>query len=739
VKRTHGRRDAALRSSGAPGASLLEAEEILRLLRRHGAVSTRQLASRLGVGEEEFDRLVAELFALQDDGLLVYAPRERGRVWDLIERSEFRVGRLGTDRRGAGYVRLAGEREDDVFVPPGRLRDAFAGDKVLLRLTARARGERLREGRVVEVLERSRRPLRGVFRRAKSGGFFSPDDPRAPGDVFLPGERAGALRDGERVLVRLLESRGGAHPEGEVVVELDRGDTLEADLASIAAEFDLPGEHGPEVIAEAARLPPLVTGAEWPGRRDFRALDVFTIDPIDARDFDDAISLEALAGGKLRLGVHIADVSCYVASGSLLDDAAAERGTSVYLPGKVLPMLPARLSEDLCSLRPGEDRLTKSVLLTYGRAGELERVEVCRSVIHSRRRFTYEEVQAILDELEGEDRRGAPLPLDTREYAEALRALARLRDRLKTARQRRGALFLDIPKLRVEVGPGGAIEGIGRDERDAAHELIEEFMLAANEAVATYFVDHALPLIGRAHAPPDEDKLADFRELLEAVDLSLRGGAQARDFQRLVDELAKSPLSAPIQLALLRTMPHAEYVPGAALHFALATNAYCHFTSPIRRYPDLIVHQVLDEHLDALAAHRRLSPRRKAYWEERIAEVAPAASSAERRAESAERAMQQLGLIRYLEPRLGEEMEGSVASVHPFGFVVRIEGLLIEGIVHVSTLDAYYELDPHTQSLCERRRGRHRRDGRRFRLGQRVRVVLAGLDPSAREIRFRVV
>ena len=305
--------------------------------------------------------------------------------------------------------------------------------------------------------------------------------------------------------------------------------------------------------------------------------------------------------------------------------------------------------------------------------------------------------------------------------------MAELRDLLHAERYRRGALYLDIPKLRLSLDEEGSVSGLGRDARDPSHSLIEEFMLAANEAVARYFIEKRLPLVARVHPPPEDKKLGDFRTFLAALDMRFGGKGGSRDLQRLVEKVAGDPLSSTIQLALLRTMGHAEYVVGAGLHFALATEAYCHFTSPIRRYPDLLVHQALDEHLDGL-----LAPARRREWDRRLPHAAEKASELERRAEEAEREMAKLLLIRYLSPMVGEEMNGHIISVHPFGFFVRVDESLVEGLVHVSTLaDDYYEFDRAKLSLSGRRARK------RLVVGERVRVELSDVDVDAREISFR--
>lgn len=724
-------------------------DEVCDSIRSAGGGTARSLAKRLGLAKSDFQAFTEGLRRLQAEGLLVRVPTESGGKWELPERTPLRVGRLQFDRRGSGFFRPADRQEDELFVHSSKIGNAFPGDLVLVRMTSRARGERLGEGKVVEVIERGKKPLRGTYWRGKDGGLVACDDPRMPSDVFIPQEGKEKLKDGERVLVRLSKGARGRFPHGEIILVLTNEDSLEADFEVVRAEFDLPIEHPAGVVDEAAALPAVEDGASWPERTDLRDLLTFTIDPRDARDFDDAVSLEMLEGGKLRLGVHIADVSAYVQPGSLIDQSAEFRGTSIYLPGRVIPMLPERLANDLCSLRPEEDRLAKTVFMVFSSAGKLLETEICRSVIRSKRRFTYGEVLAILDSLEGRDVPAGELPPDKADYEAILERMAFLRDCLNDARTRRGALFLDLPQLKVRVGENGQVESIDREQGDAAHSLIEEFMLAANEAVAGYLQEQGLSVLARVHPPPTDEKLADFREMLHALGLELRARPEVGDLQKLVDEVVGGPLAVTVQVGLLRTMGHAEYTAKPGLHFALSTTSYCHFTSPIRRYPDLVVHQILEEHLRKLSGGSGMTAKRRVHWAAKVEGVAPHACRTERRAEDAERAMQQAALIRFLSPRLGEEMGGSIISIFSFGFFVRLDEIPIEGLVPVATLGAYYEFDPSTQTLepagkrrdrrGDRRRGKRKRsDAPDFRPGQRVRVKLTDLNSAARQISFEL-
>ena len=566
-------------------------EEIGALIAANAGIRAREIAENFSVPESDMDRLFELLTDLQIAGEVIRMP-EGG--WKRPGRGAYRVGLLSLSQRGDGYVR--GAKGEEYYVPRDALAAAVPGDWVFVkgeRKASSGRG-RLPLARVVDIVKRTERVLRGTFHSLRKGGVVEVRDRSPWPKVVIPGQQTEGARDGEKVLIKLLPAVPGAtEAEGRVLHRLVDDGSLASDIEAIRAEFELPSGFPPEVEAEARAAKAIEDNWRWPDRVDLRATLSITIDPHDARDFDDAVSLEEVSAGekggaRWKLGVHIADVSHYVTPGSHLDREARRRGTSVYLPGAVIPMLPERLCNDLCSLRPLEDRLAKTVFLTFDKAGTLLETEIVRSVIRSHRRFTYEEV---LDLLEGRT------PREEEEHADLLFAMADLRGQLLAKRKQRGSLELDLPKLSLVTDDDGSVTALAREERDIAHNLIEEFMLAANEAVAAYFVEKRLPLAARHHPRPDEERFADFKEFLEAVDVDFKGGPEPHDLQGLVRQIADDPIAAVIQLALLRTMGHAEYALGADLHFALATSTYCHFTSPIRRFPDLLVHQVLDDHL----------------------------------------------------------------------------------------------------------------------------------------------
>lgn len=713
-------------------------EDLVRLVGRNPGRKTRELAEELGLPGGEIDGLFRMLLGLQREGWVVRPPLDG---WRPADSTEFRAGLFRRGRRGGAIVRVAPgtAREEEVYVPSDRTGGAFDGDLVLVRLErrgprGRARGAR-REGTVVDVLERGRRLVRGTYYKTRGGGVVKVPAGRSESAVFIPGGAAGGAKEGESVLVRVLDGAGlKGRVEGRVVLAASEEGSLEGDARTIREIFDLPDGHSPEALEEAARIEDPPRGAAWAGRRDLRGLPVFTIDPADAKDFDDAVSLEDLGGGTVRLGVHIADVAHYVRPGSAMDREASSRGTSVYFPGLALHMLPRRLSEGLASLAPGEDRLAKSVLMTFDAEGRLLSREIFRSVIRSARRFTYEEVLAILETIGREEPGSAPpdarLPADRGAFADALRRMADLRDALHRRRELRGALDFDLPKLALEVDSRGEVVGLSADRRDPARSLIEEFMLAANEAVAAYFLENDLPLVARIHPPPEREKAGELGALLRAVGLRASVRLEAADLQKLISRLEGHPLSPVVQLAILQSLEHASYAPAPGLHFALATDRYCHFTAPIRRYPDLVVHQVLDAHLDGELA----SGAQREVWLERLPAIAALASERERRAEEAEREMVRLRLARYLQAFVGERMRAMVVGVHPFGLFVRAEGTLVDGLVPVGTLgEEYYEFDARGLLL------RGERSGRAYRLGDRLEVELSDVDVDSREIEFRLV
>lgn len=674
----------------------------------------KELARGLGVSSAEYAELKAQVEALERQGALYRVKKQR---YAVPERINLVVGRLRTTRAGDGFVEPAVGGDQDVFVPARGLGSAMDGDRVVVRVEGRGRGPRV-EGRIIKVLERAHPTVVGTYHRARTFGFVVPEDPALARDIFVPPGAESEARDGDVVVVRLTsygtEKLG---PAGEVEVVLGPMSQPGVHILAVVYGHGLPLEF-PETVRRAAQAVLRSRGEPWRGRRtDARHLHAFTIDPSDAKDHDDALSVEAAGNGVWEVGVHIADVSYYVEEGSELDAEAMRRGTSVYLVGRVVPMLPEELSAELCSLRPGEDRLTVSLFLTLDAEGRVLRHRFERTVIRSRHRLTYEQVERVLAGQESLE-------------PETERALARLRDlsqALRRKREQRGSLDFDLPEARVELGENGVAVDVQRIVRLESHRLIEEFMLLANETVARRAARSRLPFLYRVHAAPDADRVEQLREFLQPLGYRLpgRGAVRPKDLQRILKQAEGRPEENLIAAVILRSMKRAEYSVENRGHFGLATRWYTHFTSPIRRYPDLVVHRAVTRaFLDG-------KPLPEEWAAGKLEVIAELSSQRERVADEAERDSVDFKKTEFMQQHVGAEFWGTISRVTAFGFFVLLDDYFVEGLVHVSSLadDYYHFLEDEYALVGERTR-------RRFRLGDRVQVQVAAVKLEEREIDF---
>ncbi len=691
-----------------PDARILEA-----LGRRPGRPLTfEELATRL----PEMGDLAGRLGKLEARGRVI---RTRTGRYGLPENMNLAVGRLEITRGGHGFVIGDGP---DVHVAPGDLGGALQGDRVIVRLLPPARRRRNRapgpSGEVIRLLERAPHPVVGTLEIRAGVGLVVPDDPRRGPTLLIPATALGGARSGHTVAAEVVDW-GDRHrlAEGRVVEDLGPAGDPRTDIPAVIHRHGLPSRFPAPVLAAADALPREVRPADREGREDLRALPTVTIDGEDARDHDDAVSIRRLPGGGYRLWVHVADVAHYVPAGGVLDREALERGTSVYLVDRVLPMFPPPLSEGIASLNPAVDRLAVTAILDFGAGGELRRKEFCRSLIRVDERMTYPQVRAILEGDRHLRQRYAPLVDDF----EAMRELALA---LLETRRRRGSLDFDLPEARVEVDAEGNPTFLGRAERSVADRIIEEFMLQANQAVASFLEDRGFPLIYRVHEEPDSSRLEELAAFLAALGFVLAPrGRPARRLQAVVDRARGGPLEGVVGMAVLRSLKLARYSREDLGHFGLATRAYTHFTSPIRRYPDLVVHRQL---VRALSGASPGDPGL-------LDEVADLASARERRAAEAEMEGVLVKKVRYMADRRGEIYPGIVTGVAPFGFFVGLENT-VEGLVHVSTLgDDYYRFDPGRQALVGRRAGRL------YRPGQAVEVQVARASVATCQVEFVLV
>ncbi len=617
-------------------------------------------------------------------------------------------------RDGFGFVSpLRGDGED-VFLPRREAQRALDNDLVLIEVDAgRGKGE----GKLLKVLERRRRNALGIYFERGKSSYVLPRDPNLPGPIRVPPTQL--ARDGDLVKVRLADTKGpGGALCGEVAGSLGKPGDSSAEVLSFAFAEGFSDEFPPEVMDKAQRIPEQVS-AEG-GRRDLRNLALVTIDGEDAKDFDDAVYAEAQGEG-WRLVVAIADVSHYVERGSAIDQEAYRRATSVYLPDRVLPMLPERLSNGICSLVPGEDRLCLVAEMSFDRGGRLKSAELYPAVMRSAARCTYDEVQAVLD--------GAEVP-----HRNALRdrflPLQQLARSLRRMREKRGAIDFDLPERKVVLEQGGRPIRIDRRERKESHRIIEECMLAANEAVAGYFRRRGLPTIFRYHGEPDEEKLAAFAALAQAhgFHLGKRGKISSRELNVFLEKLEDHPEQRALNQLLLRSMMQAVYTAESVGHYGLAAEQYLHFTSPIRRYPDLVVHRLLRA---SWAQPKPAAARPKEAGTERLEEIAIHCSERERAAMEVERRVSGYYSVLLMKDRLGEEFNGTVSALTDFGFFVELDEPWVEGLVKGESLGRFrFDKSAHLLSVAS---------GLKVRVGQRATVRLVSANLMRRQLDFQLL
>jgi ribonuclease R len=706
---------------------MLSKEQILKLMRdkvTHPATS-RELIKSLKISREERATFRRLLKALVTTGDVVQT--KGGRI-GLPDKMDLVVGRLEMHAAGYGFVlpEKGGDETGDVYVSSANIKEAMHGDRVLVRIERRAAENRL-EGRIIRILERSNSTVVGRFDVDESGlGFVQPFDRRIVTDVHVPSGQSADAERGEMVVVQITTwptaSRG---PVGKVVEVLGDIDEQGVDTEIIIRKYGIPDEHGEAAVDEAASFG-AVSEKDLAGRTDFRNTITVTIDGEHARDFDDAISLERLPNGHYWLGVHIADVSHYVTEGSALDQEGYERATSVYFPDRAVHMFPSVLATGICSLNPRVDRLVQSCLMEVDANGSVVRYEFHDGVINTAARMTYADVNAILTS------RPPELMAIYRALIPTFELMAELFHILNARRKRHGSIDFDLPEAEVILDAAGMVESIVEAERNIAHKLIEEFMLLANETVASYVEGRGMPGIYRIHEQPDVLKVEQFEEFISGFGYSLAappGAVRPRNFQRLLERLRDKPEERPIAFLMLRTMQKARYAERNLGHFGLAFDSYTHFTSPIRRYPDLVVHRMLRE-----VRHKGVDLERVEELEADLPEVARHCSDMERRADDAERELVQWKKVRFMADKVGDEFEGYITGVAAFGLFVQLVEHYVEGLVHVSSMaDDYYRYLEKTHSL------RGENTHKVYQLGDRVNVQVVRVDLERRQIDLGLV
>ena len=709
-----------LEYSGAEAELLEQRKAMLVSLMNEEAyvpMKLKELAILLNVPKEQREELKQVLNLLLAEGKISVSKKGKFGKAEAFAL----VGVFSGNARGFGFVAIEGQ-EEDVFIPADRTGGALHGDRVQIVIDSEGRGGRP-EGTVVRILEHANETLVGTYEKGKGYGFVIPDNQRISKDIFIPQGCSQGAVSGHKVMVKIRDfgEKKGKKPEGVITEILGHIHDPGVDILSIVRAYNLPEDFPGAVKNQLKQVPDEVKKDSWAGRKDLRDLPTVTIDGEEAKDLDDAISIER-AGDGYRLGVHIADVSHYVQEHTPLDEEAFKRGTSVYLVDRVIPMLPHKLSNGICSLNEGEDRLALSCLMEIDSQGNVTGHEIAETVIRSDRRMTYTAVNAIVTDHDPQ------VTAEYAEFAEMFLLMKELADILRKKRHARGSIDFDFPESKIVLDEKGKPLEIKAYERNAATRIIEDFMLLANETVAEDYFWQELPFLYRTHDKPDEDRMKRLGTFINNFGYVLRmpgGQVYPKEIQKLLDKVEGTPEELLISRLTLRSMKQAKYTTENTGHFGLAARYYTHFTSPIRRYPDLQIHRIIKESL-----HGGLTGKRISHYEKILSQVAVQTSALERRADEAERETDKLKKVQYMERFIGQEFEGVISGVTSWGFYVELPNT-VEGLVHISELrDDYYVF------LEERYELSGEMTGKTYKLGQTIRVQLTGCDRFSKTIDF---
>lgn len=674
---------------------------------------------------EEFKELVKTLVKMEAQGLVV---RSRSNRYGLPERMNLLRGRFIGHAKGFGFVTPEEQGMDDIFIPPHDINGAINGDTVLIRVMKETSGDR-REGTVIKIVERGKTTFVGTFQANRGFGFVVPDDKKLNMDIFVAKEDTLGAVDGHKVVVEITHWPDDIKSAAGIVTKiLGHKNDPGVDILSIIYKHDIPPEFPAEVVDAATKVPDEITEEDLVGRRDLRGETIVTIDGADAKDLDDAVTVTKNNDGTYKLGVHIADVSYYVTKDSIIDKEAYERATSVYLTDRVIPMIPHRLSNGICSLNPQVDRLTLSCEMIIDGNGQVIKHEIFQSVIKTAERMTYSDVYRLLEERDEHP--------DLVERYESLipmfEMMAELAQILRNKRMSRGAIDFDFKESKVLVNEDGWPTDIVLRERTVAERLIEEFMLAANETVAEHFHWMELPFLYRIHEDPKPEKLQRFFEFVTNFGLVIKGTGNSvhpKAMQEIIKSIEGLPEEPVISTMLLRSLQQARYYPESLGHFGLSTDYYTHFTSPIRRYPDLIVHRLIRTYL----INGDTSKETVVQWNAVMEEIADHTSERERRAVDAERDTDALKKAQFMSDKIGEEFIGMVSSITNFGIFVELPNT-VEGLVHISNMtDDYYRFEDRMMVMIGER------TGRQFRIGDEVKVRVANVVIEESSVDFEIV
>lgn len=679
---------------------------------------SKDIADKLGfASDHEYASLKAALHKLEEESFLI----RTGKRYQLnkMPQTNRLKGKLELNRNGFGFVIISDERISDIFIAARNIGTAFDGDIVEVELFAKQKGKNI-EGQIVKVIERKRKEYVGVIKKSKSFYFMSPDDPKIQRDIYIDESKTAGAKTGDKVVVgNLLWENPLLNPEAEVIEILGKSGSQDTEIISLAREFDLKYKFNSEVLLDAENIESKISKDEIKTRLDFRNKNVFTIDPEDAKDFDDALSIEKLNNGNYSIGIHIADVSHYVKNDSALDKEAFIRGNSVYFVGKVIPMLPEKLSNEICSLVPYKDRLTYSVIVEITPRGKIVNYKIHKTVINSKRRFTYEEVQQIITDEAGD-------------FSEDILQLNKIAEILRNKRMSEGSFDFITPEVKFNLDDNGVPVSYSIKEMKQSNMLIEEYMLLANKIVAKHIAlpktGPVKPFVYRVHDYPDPEKIAEFARFVKTLGYSFDPNSKSKSnqFQLLLNQAKGKEEEALINELAIRSMAKAIYSAKNIGHYGLGFKHYTHFTSPIRRYSDLIVHRLLLNYLNKKSG--------EIYSLEQLNEICENISATERNAVEAERYSIKQKQIEYLKNHQGSEFSAIISGITNFGIFVKITDILAEGLVRLRDLDDdYYVYDEKKYAITGKR------TKKQYRLGDKIHVKLIRVDEERSELDFIIL
>lgn len=692
-------------------------EKILELI-KNSKPRTRDDLARLfkikNKEKKEFNRILEEL---EKEGLIFMDHRKKYR---LVDNDKFFFGKLQTNAKGFGFL-ISENLDEDIYISRNNLKDALNGDEVIVRRYRDSFGDKP-EGKVLSIVRRVNSKFVGVFQNKKDFGFVVSDESKMAMDIYVPKKKFKGAKNGQKVVVKIEKwPEANKKPEGRIVEVLGYPEDPDVDILSVAAGLDLPMEFSKAALSEAKSLPQEIREEDLKGRRDLRDLMTFTIDGADSKDFDDAVSLELAKNGNYLLGVHIADVAHYVEEYSSIDEEAFKRGNSVYLLNKVIPMLPFELSNGICSLNEGVDRLTLSVLAEIDKKGQVIKYEILESVINSKRRLVYENVSDYLEKnITHDSLKGLEKTLDK------MYELAKI---LEDKREKGGAIDFDIPEVIIEVDERGWPQNIHKRDRRSANKLIEDFMLMANVCVAKEYYFKKIPFLYRIHERPKDEKISELNSYLRPLGymINFDEKVEPRDVQKVLEKAKGTKEEMFISTMTLRSMAKARYSEVNDIHFGLAFDHYSHFTSPIRRYADLTIHRIIKKKIQGKLSKGDLTNLKAI-----LPDIAEQVSKTEKVAQDAERQVEDIKMAEYMSERIGEVYKGRISSITNFGMFVELDNL-IEGLVGYRTMDGYYEFDQDNYRAIDYRTKKE------FHIGDDVTIKVVNVDLNMGNIDFKMV